>query len=475
MTEQFLHGVQVLDIDDGARPISTVSTSVIGIIGTAPGANADIFPLNTPVMVAASRIKAASLVDGVADEGTLPSAMDGIFDQTGAAVIVVRVEEGEDAVETLANILGGVNSTTGNYEGVHAFLGAESIVGFKPKILIAPGFTHQRVTGGILTLTGVGGTGYTDGTWPLTVSGGTGGSGAAGTATIVGGVVTTRTITNAGSGYIEAPTFVLPLGAGSGSGATFVVSIGITANAVVSELVGIAERLRAVIIQDGPSTTDEAAIAVAGDIGSKRVYLVDPRILKADSEGITVPDYASACVAGLIAKSDNERGFWFSPSNQNINGIIGTERAVDFSMGDVNSRANLLNASNVATIIRQNGFRLWGNRTLSPDAKWAFLSIVRTADTIAESIQAGHLWAVDRGITKNYMQDVREGVIAYLRGLKTAGGILGGDCWIDPELNTPSNIAQGKVYWDFDFTGVYPAEHLTFRMHLVDNYITEIF
>ena len=68
----------------------------------------------------------------------------------------------------------------------------------------------------------------------------------------------------------------------------------------------------------------------------------------------------SACVAGLIAKSDNDRGWWWSPSNQEINGIVGTARAIDFAMGDANCRANLLNESNIATIIRQQGFRLWG-------------------------------------------------------------------------------------------------------------------
>ena len=144
-------------------------------------------------------------------------------------------------------------------------------------------------------------------------------------------------------------------------------------------------------------------------------------------------------------------------------------------MGDANSSANLLNEDNVATIIRQNGFRLWGNRTLSADAKFAFLSVVRTADMIGESLLANHLWAVDRGITKQYVDEVREGVRAYLRGLVALGAIAGGDCWLDPELNTPENIAAGKVFWDFDFTPSYPAENMTFRSHLVNDYIAEIF
>ncbi len=398
MAEQFLHGVEVVEIDGGARTIATATSSIIGIVGTAPRADASVFPLNTPVMVANSRAVAAKLLSGVAGndgDGTLPEAMDSIFDQAGAAVIVVRVAKGADDAATLANVLGGANAQNGQYEGVHALLGAESITGFKPRILVAPGFTHLRDGG--------------------------------------------------------------------------------NANPVVAEMKGIADKLRAVIIQDGPSTTDAAAIAAAADSGSKRVFVIDPRVLKVNSAGNTVPAYSSAVVAGVIARTDNASGWWASPSNQEIYGIVGTERAIDFSMADPTSRSNLLNAANVATIIRQNGFRLWGNRTTSADAKWQFLCVVRTADIIADSLQAAHLWAVDKGITKTYVEDVQEGVRAELRDLKTAGAILGGDCWLDKDLNSASSVAAGKVYWDFDFGPVYPGEHLTFRMHINDNYITEIF
>ena len=54
------------------------------------------------------------------------------------------------------------------------------------------------------------------------------------------------------------------------------------------------------------------------------------------------------------------------------------------------------------------------------------------------------------------------------------GAIIGGSCWADPALNTPDQIAQGKVYFDFDFSAAYPAEHITFRSHLVNDYLVEI-
>ncbi|MFB9149518.1 phage tail sheath subtilisin-like domain-containing protein [Roseovarius ramblicola] len=510
MADKFLHGVEVIEIDTGPRPIRTVRTGVIGIVGTAPdaagataatlttgraainteivltavtagvagnaitlslvdpgdvsqalavtvagnaisvslatdvsgvvtstagdvitaldgdasaaalvsaangtgsdgtgvvsptlaaqslsGGAAEPFPLNTPVLVAGSRTRAAGL-DSTGDrKGTLPGALDGIFDQIGAVVIVVRVAEGADEAETLANVVGGVNSGTGNFEGVHALAGAESVVGFAPRILCAPGFTHQRPDS--------------------------------------------------------------------------------ARNPVVAELVGIADRGRAVIIADGPNTTDEAAITYRGDWGSDRVFIVDPWVEVLGPDGDTVTEPASARVCGMIARSDNDRGFWFSPSNRLMSGILGTARPIDFKLGDANARANLLNEQEVATIIRQDGYRLWGNRSAAADPKWAFLSVRRTADILAESLQRAHLWAVDRNITKTYVEDVTDGVNAFLRGLTAQGAILGGRCWPDPDLNTPENIAQGKVFFNFDFTPPYPAEHITFRSQLVNTYIQEVF
>lgn len=476
MSELFLHGIEVIDIDSGPRPITTVRSSVIGLCGTAPNADPTLFPLNTPVLIAGSRREAAGLDTLGTGEGTLPAAIDSIFDQCGAVIIVVRVEEGTTDPETLANILGGVNAGNGNYEGVHAFLGAKSAVGFSPKILAVPGFTHKRVQGGVTAITvTTQGADYTSAP-SITL---TGGSGVGAQATAVlgtganAGKVVSVIVAEPGSGYTAAPTVAFSGGGGTGAAAT--ASYGTVGNAVVAELIGIAEKIRAVIIADGPNTNDADAIAYAGDFGSKRVYVVDPKVIKVDDEGNNVTEWSSPCVCGLIAKSDNERGFWWSPSNQNINGIIGTARPIDFTMGDTSSRANLLNEKKVATIIREDGYRLWGNRTLSSDQKWAFLCVVRTADMINESILVNHLWAVDRGITKNYVTDVTEGVNAYLRSLVNKGAILGGECWIDPDLNTADQIAQGKIYFDFDFTPVYPAEHITFRSHLVNDYITEIF
>ena len=400
MVEQFLHGVEVIEIDSGPRPIRTVRSSVIGIIGTAPAADEEKFPYNMPVLIAGSRAEAAAL-GGL---GTLPAAVDDIFDQTGAMLVVIRVPDGgaEEVpfvdpellefapfIPNLPQIIGGVDAETGQYLGVQAFLAAESEVHVTPRILIAPEYSHHP--------------------------------------------------------------------------------------AVANELLSVAERLRAVVIADGPNMTDADAIDYRDMFGSPRLYLVDPWVKIWDAaSNVEVVRPASARVAGLIAKSDAERGFWWSPSNREIRGVLGTARSVDFALGDVNARANYLNEHEVTTIIQKTGFRLWGNRTCSADPKWAFLSVRRTADMINESLLRAHMWAVDRNITKTYLEDVLEGVNAYLRHLRTVGAIINGRAWADPDLNTPDQISQGKVYIDFDFTPPYPAEHITFRSHLVNDYLVEV-
>lgn len=388
MAEQFLHGVEVIEVSSGPRTIRTAKSAVIGLVGTAPDADSSLFPLNTPVLIIGNRTEAAKL--GLT--GTLPEAVNAIFDQIGALIVVVRVAEGVDSDETTTNIIGGVDSETGQYLGLQAFLSAESVTHVTPRILIAPHYTHDRPEE--------------------------------------------------------------------------------NANPVVTAMIPIAERLRGVIVADGPNTTDQDAITWRSDWGSSRVFIVDPWVKSYNDVEKSVP--ASPYVAGLIAKIDNEQGFWWSPSNQVINGIVGTVRPVDFALGDPNTRANFLNENEVATIIRQDGYRLWGNRTCSSDQKWAFLSVRRTADLIHDSLLRAHLWAVDRNINRTYLDDVKESVNAYLAHLKAIGAVLGGECYPDPDLNTPANIAQGKVYFDFDFTPPYPAERISFRSHLINDYIKEL-
>ena len=253
MAGQFLHGIELIESNTGTTPVRVVKSSVIGIVGTAPKADPIKFPLNKPVLVAGSLREAAKL----GTDGTLPSAMDAIFDQAGAMVVVIRVDAGNSDSDAIKNVIGGVDADTGMYRGVHAFKAAKSIAKAEPRILIAPGFTSQQ--------------------------------------------------------------------------------------AVLAEMQGIADALRAVILADGPNTTDANAISYCEKFGSDRIMFIDPWVTAYDTaagEDVLMP--ASARFAGVQARVDNDEGWWNTLSNRLIYGITGPGRPVEFAIGDRNCRANHL-------------------------------------------------------------------------------------------------------------------------------------
>lgn len=561
MAEQFLHGIEVIEIDDGIRPIRTVKSSVIGLVGTAPDADDTVFPYNEPVAIVGNPRIAAKL----GDAGTLKDSIDRIFDQAGATVVVVRVPQGGTIGETRGNIVG--SSISGN--GVWALLTARSKLGLTPRVLIVPGFTDYRVSDGVTDVVmSEEGSGYTTEPTITFVPAAGDEVTATGTSALTGSSVTSVTITEDGSGYVSAPTVLFsapPAGEGNrtataiavlgtgdfkdkviavvvtdgGSGyltpptmtfsapppptprimpaftpimgtginsgkivevridnpgegvnpgstitfsapasgvtATATLEFGSARNPIVSEMLGIADRMRAIIIADAPSTTDAAAIQYRNDFGSKRLYVVDPKVLVYD--GFTNSHVAfpvSPCAAGLIARMDRDRGFWWSPSNQEIYGITGVARPIDFNISDPNTQANYLNENEVATVIRHEGYRLWGNRTTSSDPNWAFLSVRRTADMIYESMEEAFLWAVDRPFSQNNIVEIAESVNSYLRHLRAVGAILGGKAWIDPTVNTRDQMLQGILSVDFDIEPPAPMERLKFRAHRNGAYYEEL-
>lgn len=386
MPEQFLHGIETIEIDNGIRSIQTVKSSIIGFVGTAPDAVALTFPLNTPVLVTGPNMAA-----GLGADGTLKDAYEAAYQQGVNAVIVVRVAEGATAAETLTNVTGSAVAST----GVYALLNAPNVLGLTPRILAAPGFTSNPAAN--------------------------------------------------------------------------------PASPVTLALIAVAARMRAVAIADGPNTNEADAKTERAKYGSDRLYMVDPAVIvwDSDDEGyVTRP--ASGFVAGALSAIDANRGFWWSPSNQILNGVAGTARPITWGISDPETEANRLNEDEIGTIIRKEGFRLWGNRSTGTDPLWAFLPVRRTADMIYESIEEGLLWAMDRPFSRQLLLDLRDSVAGYLEVLTRRGAILGGAVWIDPELNTEASLKAGKLFLNFDIEPPAPLEHLTLQAHRNGDYYEEL-
>jgi phage tail sheath protein FI len=95
-------------------------------------------------------------------------------------------------------------------------------------------------------------------------------------------------------------------------------------------------------------------------------------------------------------------------------------------------------------------------------------------DIVMDAILYGHKWAVDRSITATYVKDVTEGLQAFMRDLKNQGAIINFEVYADTELNTVSQLEQGKVYWNIRFTDVPPAENPNFRVEITKDFLNEI-
>ena len=471
MPSQFLHGVEVIEIDSGPRPIQTVQSAVIGVVGTArdlasPGRR------NEPILIRGSIAGAEATFDGA---GTLLPAIRAILNQTAALVVAVNcydpashfgpLNEAEDftletdsvlvapaASDLVVKSQGGAKTYTEGAAKDYTFDAATGILTRTRASRIPAGATVSvqcRFPDPVGTPAAalVGGT-DANGTW-------TGIEALRGAESSLG--VRPR--------IVAAPGYS---GQTAGDGDTLAAPVG-------AALVSVAEKLRGIAVLDGPATTDAAAIAFRNLFGSRRAYIVDPDLMVWDGAAGVAAQPASARVAGVIARSDVERGFWWSPSNREIAGIAGTSRPVDFVLGDATSRANHLNENEIATVIRApgGGFRLWGNRSCSPDPKWAFLSVVRTADLLNDSLLRGHFWAVDRNITTTYFEDVSESVNAYIRNLIGQGALLSGRC-VPSDQNSPATRQAGQAFFDFEFEPPTPAERITFRSRLKAGEIEEV-
>ncbi|HBB4489286.1 TPA: phage tail protein, partial [Citrobacter freundii] len=142
----FHHGVQVLEINDGTRVISTVATAIVGMVCTASDADAETFPLNEPVLIT----NVQSAIAKAGKKGTLSASLQAIADQSKPVTVVVRVAEGVDddpdaaQAQTISNIIGGTDEN-GKYTGIKALLTAEAVTGVKPRILGVPGLDTKEV------------------------------------------------------------------------------------------------------------------------------------------------------------------------------------------------------------------------------------------------------------------------------------------------------------------------------------------
>lgn len=379
------HGARRIEDDSGPRPVVTLDSATIGIVGTAPGADVDLFPLNTPVAILGDETMAAKL----GATGTLPDAIALIYAQVLCRVVVVRVEEGADEEATITNVIGGV-PPDGSRQGLAALRHARAITGLWPRLLLAPGFSHHQ--------------------------------------------------------------------------------------SVLTAMVPVANALRGWIFPDGPNTTSQAAMAYRALFSSRRIIgIFDPWLVVRADDGSEKVVPSSPVAAGLAIKRHYEKGFWWSASNQVANGVIGTARPIDFTMGDPSCEQNTLNEHQVNTWVMDGGVRLWGDDTCSDDTKWRFFNVVAADDMIGDSLVDSYKRLVDANIDRNFFDEWAEQTRAYLRDMKNKGALIGFRVWLSGELNSPTNLAMGQTFLHYDYRSPTPARDVIAISRLANEFFTELF
>lgn len=247
---------------------------------------------------------------------------------------------------------------------------------------------------------------------------------------------------------------------------------GLDTKPVAEALTAAAEKLRAMayIHCDGCKDVSEA-LAYAESFGKRETMLIWPNVTRWDTAAkanVVVP--AVAFALGARAKIDTEQGWHKTVSNVPLNGITGLEYPVFFDLQSTASDTDLLNEGKVTTWISQDGYRLWGSRTCSVETEFTFESAVRTAHVLADTMAEGHFWAVDKPMHPSLAKDILEGINSRLRSLRAMGYILGGEAWMDVEVNTTETLKVGKLTIDYDYTPLPPLEDLGFIQRITDKY-----
>jgi phage tail sheath protein FI len=261
-----------------------------------------------------------------------------------------------------------------------------------------------------------------------------------------------------------------------------------TLNAVSAELIASATQLGGVAYIDAPiGITVQQVIAGRGPLGvinfntsSDRARLCYPHVkvynARTNSDRLQP---LSIRAAGLRAKVDNDRGYWWSSSNQELIGVIGLERPLTARVDDPNSEVNLLNENGVTTVFNSfgTGLRLWGNRT----AAWPtvthmrnFENVRRTKDVADESIRYSSLQFVDMPITNSLIDSLTESVNQFFRKLIGDEALLGGECWYDPTRNPQTEIELGHLLINYKLTVPVPFERGTFETEITGEYLVNL-
>ena len=246
------------------------------------------------------------------------------------------------------------------------------------------------------------------------------------------------------------------------------------------------EERRAVYIVDPLSDWDEASDLTGGSglesIGwglgrSTNAALYFPRIRQPDPlQENRLADFAPCgAVAGVMSRTDSERGVWKAPAGNDatLKGVA--ELSVKLTDGE-NGQLNPL-AVNCLRAFPVTGRVVWGARTLRGAdqlaSEWKYLPVRRLALFIEESLFRGTQWVVFEPNDEPLWAQIRLNLGSFMHNLFRQGAFQGSsprDAYFvkcDSETTTQNDIDQGIVNVVVGFAPLKPAEFVVIKIQQI--------
>ena len=250
---------------------------------------------------------------------------------------------------------------------------------------------------------------------------------------------------------------------------------------LVSAAAAYCEKRRAMLILDAPSSwnTKEKARTGVANIGtnSRNAALFFPRLIKPNLLHDNKMEKFAACgsVAGVMARTDTQRGVWKAPAGLDA-ALVGVSALsvplTDSENGELNPLAiNCLRAFPAA------GRVVWGSRTMRGadqlDDEYKYIPVRRTALYIEESLSRGLKWVVFEPNDEPLWAQIRLNVGAFMHGMFRQGAFQGSsprDAYFvkcDKETTTQADINLGIVNVLVGFAPLKPAEFVVIKLQRI--------
>jgi phage tail sheath protein FI len=255
------------------------------------------------------------------------------------------------------------------------------------------------------------------------------------------------------------------------------------ANADWAAAIAYARARRAMVLVDAPgSWTNAAAVTASGAIigvtpRNENAAMFFPRLNASNPlrEGRIEAFAPAGAVAGVIARTDANRGVWKSPAglDATLLGVLGLSVPLtDPENGAINQLG-----VNCLRNFPNTGTTVWGSRTLKgADAiasEWKYLAVRRMALFLEESLYRGMQWAVFEPNDEPLWAQIRLNVGAFMQTLFRQGAFQGASpkeayfVRCDGTTTTQTDINLGIVNVVVGFAPLKPAEFVVIKLQQI--------